>query len=245
MKKELNCYDLGIEVGRMCPCRCSMCLRGEEEDVTIDVGTVKRFLREFSYIGNITFSGGEPTLYETEIIEIIDYIIENNIAVGGFYVATSGLFKVPNLMLKLAEFYAYVSMYNYENYSSFELSNDSFHPSVPPENKMFFKSFSFFSERMWADKSSGWIPEGRALDVAGIKYSFPVDYNASFGVEDEDDESVTYGRIYLNALGYVLPDCNYSYESQRRMNPFAYGSMPLEKILETYNQSTNATEEVA
>lgn len=243
MAKDISCSELIIEVGRKCNLCCEHCLRGDAENKTIDVALAKKFLKEFDEIDCITFTGGEPTLYEKEIIQIIDFILKKKISVHGFYVASNGLIKAPKLMLKLAELYAYVTENYMENYSKFELSNDDFHDDVPEENKSFFKAFAFYSERPRAGWSDSWIPEGRAI-WSGLEASFPVNYEQSFDIDVFDNGGIFVNMVYLNAEGYVLPDCNYSYESQREMNPFAYGSMPLKQILKTYNQ-TSATDSVA
>lgn len=249
MCKKANCEQLIFEVGRECnqlPI-CRHCLRGGVEDKTIDVKLVKKFLKkEISAIGSITFTGGEPTLYEKEIIQIIDFIIKQEIPCREFYIASNGLIKAPKLMAKLAEFYAYTLCYSYsreDNYSKFELSNDEFHKSVPDENKRFFQAFAFYGERTYMTKKNAWIPEGNAL-LNGFKGGREVNKKATFDVEDFDDDELYVTMLYFNAEGYLLPDCDYSYKTQREMKPFAYGSMPLEKILKTYNQE-DAIESVA
>lgn len=248
MHKKIYCESLIIEVGRMCNLCCAHCLRGEREDKTVDTKLVKKFLKkEVDAIGTITFTGGEPTLYEKEIIQIIDYIIKLEIPCEGFYVASNGLVRAPKLMAKLAEFYAYTLRYSYsreENYSQFELSNDEFHEEVPEENKRFFQAFSFYSERTYKGWNDFWIPEGRAY-LSGLGGCREVNKEKAFYVDDFDDDVLRVEMLYFNAEGYLLPDCDYSYETQREMEPFAYGSMPLEKILKNYNQENNATEEVA
>lgn len=248
MHKKIYCESLIIEVGRMCNLCCSHCLRGEREDKTVDTKLVKKFLKkEVADIEEIVFTGGEPTLYEKEIIQIVDFIIKQEIPCRGFYIASNGLIKAPKLMAKLVEFYAYTLCYSYsreDNYSKFELSNDEFHESVPDENKRFFQAFAFYSERTYMAQDAAWIPEGRAF-WSGLKGGRLVNKEKAFYVDDYDDDVLRVEMLYFNAEGYLLPDCDYSYETQREMEPFAYGSIPLEKILKTYNQSTNATEEVA
>ena len=76
--KELSVNQLVIEVGRKCNLRCEHCLRGEPEDTTIDVAMVKKFLKEFTYISVITFSGGEPTINKDELLECIMYCKARN-----------------------------------------------------------------------------------------------------------------------------------------------------------------------
>ena len=240
MHKKVYCEQLIFEAGRMCnqvPL-CPHCLRGGVENKTIDVKLVKKFLRkEISAIGSVTFTGGEPTLYEKEIIEIINYIIKLEIPCESFYIASNGLIKAPKLMAKLAEFYAYTLRFSYpdEVYSQFELSNDDFHKDVPEENKRFFQAFAFYSERTYKGWNDSWIPEGNAL-LNGLCGGREVNKKATFYVEDFDDDELRVEMLYFNAEGYLLPDCDYSYQTQREMNPFAYGSIPLEQILKTYNE---------
>jgi hypothetical protein len=121
-----------------------------------------------------------------------------------------------------------------EIYSQFELSNDEFHDEIPEENEAFYSAFSFFSKREYQDWSDYWIPEGRALEnglsESRRTLSTLFFYDTDFGEVEE---------IYLNAEGYLIPDCNYSYASQRAMNPYKYGEMPIRKILETFNKNNN------
>ena len=235
--KGLNVDNLIIEVGRKCNLKCAHCLRGDAEDVTVDVSTVKKFLKEFEYISTITFSGGEPTLYEDEICEIIDFILQEKIEIGNFYVASNGMRKAPKLMIKLAELYAYISVNSLENYSQFELSYDEFHDEIPKQNEEFYRAFSFFSKRDYQGWNDYWIPEGRALEN-GLSGSGR--FLSTTFCYDKDCEEVE--EIYFNAEGYLIPDCDYSYSSQRAMNPYKYGEMPLREILSNFGY---AKEEVA
>lgn len=247
MHKKIYCESLIIEVGRMCNQCCSHCLRGEREDKTVDTKLVKKFLKkEVEGIETITFTGGEPTLYEKEIIDIINSIMKSEIPCNAFYIASNGLIKAPKLMAKLVEFYAYTLQYSgsrEDNYSLFELSNDAFHEKVPEENKRFFQAFAFYGERHYMGENGYWIPEGRAY-WSGLSGGREVNKEKAFYVDDDGD-SFKVEMLYFNAEGYLLPDCDYSYETQREMEPFAYGSMTLEKILKTYNQVNNAAENVA
>jgi hypothetical protein len=226
--------QLIIEVGRLCNLKCEHCLRGDAEDKTVDIPTVKKFLKEFSRIETLTFTGGEPTLYENEIIKIIDFIMKQEIPVGNFYIASNGLIKCPKLMLKLVEFNAYTYSDDSEVLSQCQLSNDEFHDQVPEENKRFFKGFSFYSERDYQDWSSYWINEGRAQEN-GLGRGRDLNKQQSFSINYYEDEEYSVETVYFNAEGYLLPDCDYSYQSQREMNPFKYGSKSLHEIFITYN----------
>lgn len=239
MAKKVFCDNLVIEVGRNCNLQCCHCLRGDREEKTVDVSLVKKFLRkEISGIRNVTFTGGEPTLYEKEIISIIDYIIERKIPCESFYIASNGIIKATKLMQKLVEFYAHIQEVSGCGYESqFELSNDEFHEEVPRKNKFYYQAFSFYSERTYADYANGyWISEGRAV-LNGLSGGKEVDKQKAFYISDEWEDEIEIEMIYFNAEGYLLPDCDYSYDTQRAMHPFAYGEKPLVDILLTYNKN--------
>lgn len=220
------CEELVLEVGRLCNMECLHCLRGDMQNIAMQFHDAKKIIDQIDYIGNITFSGGEPTLYGDFICEVIDYIINTKKDVGGFYIASNGKIFDSKLMLKLVEFYAYINPYPGEEYvCTFDISNDSYHNFS--ENKM-FGAFSFV-------KTKGNVPEyalfteGRAADYGLGRKS--VNLEACFSINDDMVE-----MIYLNALGNVLPDCNYSYETQDYMEPFHINDMALFDIVTKYNK---------
>ena len=222
--------QLVIEVGRKCNLSCAHCLRGKSQDVTVDVDTVKKLINEFEFIGNITFTGGEPTLYSKEICEIIDYIVDNEKQIASFYIASNGTIFDADLMLKLCKFYGYVDEYfDGTEVSAFDLSEDQFHTEINSSIKSLYKAFSFVTSRgNIAD--TGVINEGNA-SYNGIGYR-SVRSDISFYYEEDID---TVEMIYLNAKGYILPDCNYSYETQDYMEPYKYGEVPLKTIIKKFN----------
>ena len=245
MKKTIYAYDVVIEVGRKCNLCCAHCLRGPAEDKTVDVETAKKFLSEFSSIESLIFTGGEPCLYADEIISIIDYVIEQKIQVNGCYIASNGTIKSPALMMKLVEFRAYCSDC-YGGYDDdteyafrFDVSNDMFHDGYE-NNLRWFSGFSFVGTRNnvnGADTSGMLISEGRAEEYGmGTR---TLDKSKGFDIEESNATAVNVTIVYLNAEGYVLPDCDYSYQTQREIKPFKYGSMPLDRIIETYNVSVS------
>lgn len=222
------CGELLLEVGRMCNMRCDHCLRGEMQDVSMQFEDAKRMIDQIECIGNITFTGGEPTLYAEFICKVIDYIIDTKKDVGGFYIASNGKIFNPKLMLKLVEFYAYINPYSGEEYVCiYDISNDHFHDFNDNDFKM-FKAFSFV--RMKGDINESFlINEGRAYDY-GIG-SRDLDTTRSFYMYDNDSVEM----VYLNALGNVLPGCDYSYKTQDAMHPYNINNMLLFDIVTKYN----------
>ena len=158
MKVQVNSFV--VEVGRMCTRQCAHCLRGKMEDVTIDVDDVKYVLDQISYIGNITFTGGEPTLYSKQIAEIVDYIVDNHIEVGSFYVASNGEIYSHELMTALIKLYAHCLEFGDNEITAYDVSNDQFH-APKPDVVAKLKAFS------WASFNS--------LTPMGNSVSFPAE----------------------------------------------------------------------
>ena len=59
---EINTQQLILEVTRRCNMACEHCMRGDAQDMDMDIGLIDKALSSVSDIGCMTFSGGEPTL---------------------------------------------------------------------------------------------------------------------------------------------------------------------------------------
>ena len=215
-----------VEVGRLCTRECEHCLRGCMEDVTIKTEYVKHILSQVDYVDSITFTGGEPALYADQIEEIVDYIVGNHIAVGGFYVASNGEMYNHKLMCALIKLFAHCSEFGENEVTAYEVSNDQFHDPNPEVIAM-LKAFSFFSQRNEIP-TKGIIAEGNA-EAFGYRY---LDYDKKFYVNeypdfDGEDGVYEFDMVYLNALGRLLSDCDYSFETQRKIETVGYNEMSL------------------
>lgn len=221
--------ELVIEVGRKCNAKCKHCLRGPAENVMVDVQKAKKLIDSFESISMITFTGGEPALYGKEIAEIIDYIISEKKDVHGFYVASNGMIFNQELMFSLCRLYAYIETFTEEAAYTcyFDLSIDQFHDKLDNYTLSLFKAFSFVTHRGNIDKDYI-IDEGNAtINHIGKRQ---INKQCSFDFQDNIVE-----MVYLNAEGYLLPECDFSYKSQREAHPFKFQELPLKTIFETYN----------
>lgn len=201
---------LVLEAGRMCNMNCPHCLRGKQSCEKMDFEVAKKIMDAFDHIGNITFTGGEPMLYADFIIKCIDHIIDCNLPVAGFYIATNGKTINKELVFKLAELYGYIEEEYGDNYSQLDISTDQFHEKVTLP--AYLRAFSFVHKRGAIDPYAV-IDEGNARDN-GIGYRV-MDTEKGFYFEDETSVEM----VYVNAKGGLLPDCDYSYETQDEMNP--------------------------
>ena len=227
--KKISIQDLLVEVGRNCNMRCDHCLRGEPENLEIDFKDVKTLLDQVEFIGAITFTGGEPFLYPQKIIQVIDYIMEQEISCGGFYISTNGSVLNMTLMEKLCEFYLYIDP-DEDFQCRIDVSRDLFHQEQTPKPKKLFSLFTFAGVRGETTNPDYMILEGRAAENGIGGKGRALDYSMEFSLDSDCVE-----MVYLNALGQVLPDCDYSYDSQRNMEPMSIREHSLEEIVLTYH----------
>lgn len=206
-----------VEMGRLCNRVCEHCLRGKMENVTTNLNYIKKVLNQVSRIGCITFTGGEPTMYAKEIAEIIDYIIENNIEIYDFYVASNGEKYSQKLMKALVRLYDYMYDISCCEITAFDVSNDQFHKPNPYVVEK-LSNFVFFHQRENIPLR-GIISEGYA-EENGIGYRY-LDYGKKFYVtknEYKDETEYEIEMLYLNSFGEFFAECDYSYETQRNLD---------------------------
>ncbi len=212
----VNVSQLILEVGRKCNRNCTHCLRGASENKTICMEDVFAILNQVENIGCITFTGGEPTLYGEEISAIVDYIIDNKINVDNFYVASNGEIYNETLMLALVRLYAHCTEYGDNEISAYDVSNDQFHhPDAAVIRRL--KAFSFFSMRKEIP-AVGILNEGNAyyncIGARSLNHTKPFEVE-EYDMGDHTDYWIE--MVYLNAEGYLLADCDFSYETQRSL----------------------------
>ena len=87
----LNVSSLVIEVTRRCNLKCEHCLRGDAEDMDMDPELMAAFLKNVRHVGEVTFSGGEPSINLQAIRSFYRICDEYGIPVDGFFVATNGV----------------------------------------------------------------------------------------------------------------------------------------------------------
>lgn len=214
--------SLIVEVGRQCTMSCPHCLRGPQEVLENTFDNVKRLIDQLASIDTIVFTGGEPFLYQELIIAVIDYIMQNRIVCEGFYIATNGTIMSYTLMNKLCKFYQYCNAFGYEtgvfsdNYSSFsllEISIDKYHDKLSEKNLSFFNMYRFCQLREDDYNRENLINQGNTY-LNKLSCRNPNFEPTSFYYEHINDELMI-EEVYLNSDGYILPDCDLSYETQR------------------------------
>ena len=127
---EIN--SLVILGNEFCNYNCEHCLRGPSRNNRMTRETLEKFLSQVSCIYEVTFTGGEVTLYLEPIRWFIDICREKDIYVGGFYIVTNGHKYVPELIELCDEMY-YDLCYDNE-ISGLAISDDPYHRMFQPDN---------------------------------------------------------------------------------------------------------------
>ena len=205
--------SLVIEITRRCNMQCMHCLRGEAQGLSFNPEILDEFLRinRVEYIGDIVFTGGEPSLEGDKINQCIDVLAANKVDVSNFYIATNG--KNPgekagrNFIVALAELYRFCSD---NQISAVEISQTEFHDA----------------ERGFDNE---WVEQIKAFRFVGLKHR-PKEYDwiissgrayvNGFGARTVEpyvlfeNGDVVDGDVYLNCERLVVPGCDFSYEDQ-------------------------------
>ena len=134
--------QLIIEVTRRCNMACEHCLRGEPQKLNISDLVLNNFFRQIrdSSIGNLTITGGEPSLVPERIQAILRFIRMYHIDVESFYMVTNAK-KVTNQFLQ-----AILDLYMQSgDQGSFAInySDDQFHDELNEANIRKLSAFTF------------------------------------------------------------------------------------------------------
>ena len=216
---QLDC--LMFELGRRCNFQCAHCLRGAAQDVSLDFKVIDKALDSVERINCLTLSGGEPMLYPSAIKYIVDEICRRDISVDYFFIATNGtIFDITGVSA-LLELY---SICCEKEMCELKISADKYHRQChSPLDVWSGLAFARYDEGV-PDKYLK--KEGRAETISEA-YNIPEDN----GVVFDDENNVAEGIVYVNALGDVLTECDYSYEHQQLRSYGNLNNSSLEDIL--------------
>ena len=236
--KNIKLDNLIIEVTRRCNLTCAHCLRGAQQRVNIKKEHIEQLLSNVCYICDITFTGGEPTLYLKGIEDTLDVIEKNGITVNSFYIATNGCFsrkartKLMELIVRMNDI-----AYNMDDIPTItiDLSNEIYHYeeivgkdlcNLLDDNVKFLSILKSFRSKYHKTSVSmklndvtyyrpySLISEGRAvkLNTKCEKISARDIMAEPYKVEVNDSYLSIIGETYLAANGNVIFDCNYSFK---------------------------------
>lgn len=222
---------LMIEVTRRCSCNCLHCMRGDEQDIDIDLRKVKKFVKKInvSSIIELGFTGGEPFLAVNKMMEILNFLKSKNIEISTFFIATSASFKVEAKHLEfLTELYSYCSEKEFcslvlsdNMYTKDKMSEDTIKKlsafnftSVRSNDKDFeARLIDAFMEKPGYNINESLLLLGSAVEnydeisnYSEIKHSYHNPSREIVVIKEYEIENV-----YITAKGDILTDCDYYY----------------------------------
>jgi hypothetical protein len=205
---NIKLSNLIIETTRKCNLKCDHCLRGDSQDLDINLEHLENFLINVDYISTITFSGGEPSLNVFILENILEMLQRLNIEVNNFYMATNGYgLNDINFVTFLIKMYDYCSD---NEITEVKVSNDIFHEPIDLEDTLCNAlKFVHLGDRI---DERYMITEGRAIDYCIGDRCLELDRHIE--IDEYEDEIIIESNIYFNCKSNLITDCDYSYSTQ-------------------------------
>lgn len=234
MKYHIN--NLCIEVTRKCNMNCAHCLRGEAQNMNISTCHIDKLLENVKSVGNITFTGGEPSLN----IQAIEYTLRRckdlSIDVFSFYVVTNGKANTLPLAISCLKWYAYCSSAG-EDMCGIALSRDMFHDEIDIDNEGILRGLSFFREDKFTDFDRvKIINSGRAEELGGFDKMDVYSHDEAFSYWGYEDHGYTIeSMVYLSANGEIRTNCDSSYDD----DSFTVGNLNNESLHDILQRQMN------
>lgn len=224
----MNINNLIVEVTRKCNLYCDHCLRGDAMNMNLKKEHVDSLLDQINEIGDLCFSGGEPSLNVPIMEYFLEQCISRRISIERFYIATNGVDTPIEFVIFCLKLYSYCD--DKEN-CSVQVSNDMFHMDISDYNVDMLEGLKFFSKKFDKDRDTygvGLITEGRSSGNKHGHKPFTVDDNMTL------DEFESECEVYLNCKGEIINGCNWSFSSQKKHKMCDVG-----KLSEYYQELIN------
>ena len=247
----LNIGYLIVEATRRCNLRCEHCCRGPIEHADLDPRVVQALACDpgLDSIGELTITGGEPTLNPGALTEFVRVFKASPVEIQNFYIAVNGTQAPDEFILAALELHLLCTD---NEASAIEISDTVWHDGHQDKTemeKLKLLSFTRMRSRVdphadlankWAIDCDGsgkpysglilegrarkWVKEngfsGRAAHVTALEPREMREYNATGDA-----------YIYVAVNGDVILGCDLSYKSQRKARIGNVLAEPLSAIL--------------
>lgn len=211
---KLRVDNLIIETTRRCNFSCEHCLRGDAQSIDIENLRIYELLYQIKYIGELTITGGEPTMNASALKVIVDAIKRNNIEISRFYVVSNCEYESLEFLSEVIKLY---SLCEDKEECSFDKSIDNYHNVYSTKNFTIYEALSFYKERKNTYTEKNTLYMGKAKDNSlGYRELYEPEISEDDYYINKDNSLELYSGIelYLNAKGNILFGCDYSYEEQ-------------------------------
>lgn len=209
---KLTIHDLCIETTRRCNMACAHCMRGDAMNRDLDPALLDKLFSRLSGIGNVTPTGGEPSLNPAALLQIRDAILKYNIPVAGVYLVTNGKEITDEFLHNFLSLLLATEMD--PEVSGLALSQDMFHDKISYANKAKLSMFSCFRDD---DKKTDWtrtpvLNIGRGAEIVIVSNRDPYRPQNTLNCWFNNDTIQLSEVLTLTVDGYLLPYGDYSYE---------------------------------
>ena len=205
--KRVEISNLVIELTRRCNMSCSHCMRGDVQCIDIEDSYIENVFKRVDRIGELTLTGGEPSIVPEKIQSVIRLAKKHNVYIGSFYIATNAKEVSKDFIIAVMDLYVYC---DYSEGCMLQYSNDKFHDEVDIENTLKLEAFKFASAK---DRKNYPLAVEQLLNQGRAFYSWGAWKEVSIHSKDITD-GVIDGTMYLNAVGNIVPECDLSFDSQ-------------------------------
>ena len=214
-RNEIFVGNLCLEVTRRCNMGCAHCLRGNAENLDMSHEIIDQVLDQVDMIGQVTFTGGEPSLN----MDAIRYFFAQARKCGklprSFFVATNGKANQEELAIELLK--QYPDMEEHE-LCGVALSIDEWHDPQDYDQSI-LRGLSFYSDCKEMPDGYNLLPEGRAAKLAIDPEKMICSRSAHIvlsGNSDPDTGALEVELLYVAADGKITGNCDMSYERMKK-----------------------------
>ncbi len=210
---RLHLKYLFIELTRKCNMSCKHCLRGKREDKSVSYEVLSHLLANVAEIGQLTLTGGEPSLASRELYNLVYCLKKYGVRVKSFVCYVNGAKHNPEFISALEKLY---SLCKEKEQCKLGISRDGFHGETDPNAVDALSALPFFRSFVPENdclRGNQIYNEGRAKENGIGHFNFTVPdcfYNVSYRF------SITVGDyIYCNVDGDIVFSPDLSYENQK------------------------------
>ena len=191
-----------IEVTRRCNMFCPHCLRGDAQNVDMDLYILDKFLSNFKdgYIREILFTGGEPSLNPEAVQFTLEAVKKYNITVQFFIMVTNGKCISDEL----------INIINSTENFNIAVSQDVYHDSLTEDDYKQLEKINNVYSKSFNARDTKILNIGRAKKNS---IGNSISKNKHLIFSKYHDYSVVIGNIVCTCFGDVLECCDYSYDS--------------------------------
>lgn len=211
---RLRLKYLFIELTRKCNMSCKHCLRGKSENKAISYEVLSRLLANVAEIGQLTLTGGEPSLASRELDYLVYCLRKYGVQVKSFVCYVNGAKHNPEFISALEKLY---SLCKEKEQCKLGISRDGFHGETDRNAVDALSALPFF--RSFVPENDGLqgnqiYNEGLARENGIGHFDFTVP-ECFYDVKYEGCITVS-NFVYCNADGDIVFSPDLSYENQKK-----------------------------